>query len=272
MQRHAAQPVKEIPADGAAFDVALDIAVRRGNHPHAHRPRMRVAEAHDLTGIEEPQEMGLRGERHFADLVEEEHTAIGRLRKKSSSNKRASSLGPPVLSQEANVGPLQMLSLASIRGCCSNGWCRRGLYPWMIWARISLPVPVSPVIRTVQLAFAIRIARAKTARVDGSTATMCSGKVGTPVSLSSMSDERHGATPVCSQVEESSATPVTLQTRNLLASRSRARLPRRREAGRLATAAGREGCCVASPPSGRSLHGLRRRERCGGRTSACRWA
>ena len=49
----------------------------------------------------------------------------------------------------------------------TKGLSRRALLLWMAWARISLPVPLSPWIRTLMSVGAIRLALCRTLSTRG---------------------------------------------------------------------------------------------------------
>ena len=53
-----------------------EILVRRGEDAHVDVDHVLAADARDLAGLQRAQHLGLRGEVHVADLVEEERAAV----------------------------------------------------------------------------------------------------------------------------------------------------------------------------------------------------
>ena len=72
------QPVVEVGAEAALAHARLEVAVRRADHPHAHRDRARAADPHHLAFLQHAQQARLQRQRHLADLVEEQGAAVGR--------------------------------------------------------------------------------------------------------------------------------------------------------------------------------------------------
>src|SRR5262249_45930145 len=69
--------VKSSPkARGAGRDHLLDVPVRGGDEAHVDRARAEAAHAHDLSVLEDAQQLRLREERHLSDLVEHERAAV----------------------------------------------------------------------------------------------------------------------------------------------------------------------------------------------------
>src|SRR5512144_2875666 len=77
--RELAEAVVEIGPEATRLDTLLQLGVGRGDDARVHRHRARPAERMDLTLLEGPEELGLRGEGHVADLVEEQGAALGEL-------------------------------------------------------------------------------------------------------------------------------------------------------------------------------------------------
>src|SRR5262249_53317937 len=75
------EAVVEITAEGRFGDHGLEIAVGRGDDLRVHADLFGSAHAQEALVVEEAQELGLAGERHLADLVEEEGAAVRHLRK-----------------------------------------------------------------------------------------------------------------------------------------------------------------------------------------------
>ena len=78
-ERDALEPVEEIGPKRPAFTSSSSGAERRADEPRVDADLRRAADAHELAVLEEAQQLRLHGERHLADLVEEERPAAGRL-------------------------------------------------------------------------------------------------------------------------------------------------------------------------------------------------
>ena len=79
MDRHHVEPVEEIAAEALGGDGRLEIAVGGGEDPDINRNRVPSADALDLAIFQQPEELGLDGERDIADLIEEQGAAVGLL-------------------------------------------------------------------------------------------------------------------------------------------------------------------------------------------------
>jgi len=73
-----AQAVIEIRAEAPGLDRAVEIHVRRRDDPHVDRDRFLSAEPLDLPSLQEAQQARLALDRHVADLVEKQRTAVRR--------------------------------------------------------------------------------------------------------------------------------------------------------------------------------------------------
>ncbi len=76
--RELVEPRVQVAAEGARGLLRHEIAVRRAHDPHIDGLGGRRADRHDLAGLQDPQELRLRLERHVADLVEEQRPAVRR--------------------------------------------------------------------------------------------------------------------------------------------------------------------------------------------------
>ena len=74
-----AQPVVEILAELPGAHRRLEILVGGGEHAHVDLERLVAADALELALLQRAQQLGLRLERHVADLVEEQRAAVGGL-------------------------------------------------------------------------------------------------------------------------------------------------------------------------------------------------
>ena len=66
-----------------------EILVGRGEHAHVDVDHVLAADADDLAGLQRAEHLGLRGEIHVADLVEEERAAVGLLEEAALPRLRA---------------------------------------------------------------------------------------------------------------------------------------------------------------------------------------
>ncbi len=70
------QPVVEVAPEAALGNQRLEVAVRGRHDAHVHEPRRVLAEPAHLVVLERAQEPDLRGERHVADLVQEQRALV----------------------------------------------------------------------------------------------------------------------------------------------------------------------------------------------------
>jgi len=70
------EPVVEIRAEAARSELELQVAMRGCDHPHVQRSDVGVADPLELAAIEDAQQLRLQLRREFADLVEQQRTAI----------------------------------------------------------------------------------------------------------------------------------------------------------------------------------------------------
>jgi hypothetical protein len=79
VQRHHVETVEEVLAKAAGGDLLLERLVRRGDHAHVDLDHLGAADARDDVLLQHAQHLGLGGEAHVADLVEEQGAAVGLL-------------------------------------------------------------------------------------------------------------------------------------------------------------------------------------------------
>ena len=72
-----AEPVEEVLAETTGFDRGFEVTIGRGDDAHIHFARTRVADTFDFLLLQHAQQLGLHGQRDFADFIEEEGAAIG---------------------------------------------------------------------------------------------------------------------------------------------------------------------------------------------------
>src|SRR5262249_53080164 len=79
LDREDVEPVEEIAPEASRLVPRREVAVRGGDDPHIAPPRPGLADALELLLLEDVQELGLHRERHLADLVEHQRSALRRL-------------------------------------------------------------------------------------------------------------------------------------------------------------------------------------------------
>ena len=79
VQREHGQAVVEVGAEATALDLAGEVAVGGGDHPHVDVVRAVGADALDLAALQRAQQLGLQRQRQLADLVEEQRAPVGHL-------------------------------------------------------------------------------------------------------------------------------------------------------------------------------------------------
>src|SRR5437016_13845032 len=79
LDRKHVQPVEETRTEAPRPHRFLEIAIRRGDHPHVHPKRPARPHGFELLLLENAKKLHLRLEGQLADLVEEDRAAIGEL-------------------------------------------------------------------------------------------------------------------------------------------------------------------------------------------------
>ena len=79
VQRQHVQAVVKVFAKAAGHDLGLQVAVRRGHHPHIDRHRPGRAHRLDTALLQHAQQLDLHVHRHVADFIEEQGAAVGQL-------------------------------------------------------------------------------------------------------------------------------------------------------------------------------------------------
>ena len=146
LDRHHVQPVVQIFAKMALAHPLFQVDVRSRDDAHVHFHGFRAAQALEFALLQDAQEFGLQFERQFADLIQEQRAVVGLLKT------------PIALLHGAREGAFDMaeqlgfsrFSGSALQLTATMGCAARGLAICMARAAISLPVPVSPVISTVQ--------------------------------------------------------------------------------------------------------------------------
>ena len=159
-----AQPVQEVHAELPLVDELRQIAVRGGNDARVNGALGRAAEPRDDALLQDAQELGLHVHRHLADFVEQDGPRprlleLARVPVSARAGERAAvvpeQLGLEQLARDGrDVDPYERLARARAP-------------VWIACAMISLPVPLSPVMRTVESMAAACLAMATAARMGG---------------------------------------------------------------------------------------------------------
>jgi hypothetical protein len=79
VQREHREPMEQVGAKPAGGDLALEIAVGRGDDADVHAVCAVRAHALNLAVLEHPEQLGLNLERQLANLVEKQGSAVGHL-------------------------------------------------------------------------------------------------------------------------------------------------------------------------------------------------
>ena len=73
------EAIEQVAAEAAGGHLDAQVAVGRGEHLDVDAARLERADAVDLSELEDAQQLGLDAERQIADLVEQQHAAVGGL-------------------------------------------------------------------------------------------------------------------------------------------------------------------------------------------------
>ena len=76
-QREDVEAVKQVLAEPSGGGLGGEIAVGRGDDPHIDLERPGRAQGQHLAFLQRAQQLGLQGERQFADLVEQQRALVG---------------------------------------------------------------------------------------------------------------------------------------------------------------------------------------------------
>ena len=82
------EPVVEIPAEGAVGHHGLEVPIGGGDDLRVHADLSRAPDPQEGLVVEEAEQLGLAGQRHVADLVEEERAAVRDLRRARAASRR----------------------------------------------------------------------------------------------------------------------------------------------------------------------------------------
>ena len=77
--REDLQTVEQILAKASGDGLVLEILVGRREHAHVGADRLVTAQALEFLLLQQPQQLGLRAQRHVADFVEEERPLVSLL-------------------------------------------------------------------------------------------------------------------------------------------------------------------------------------------------
>ena len=98
-ERHPCEAEEQVAAEGAALDLACEIAVGRGDETNVDWSRLQRSDALYLAGFEHAEELALMGEGELADLVEERRAARRGLEEARFGDRRAGE-GAAVVAEE----------------------------------------------------------------------------------------------------------------------------------------------------------------------------
>ena len=142
---HHVQAVIEVFAELALLDAAGQVAIGGGDHPDVDLDGFGTAQALQFALLQDAQEFGLQIHRQFADFVEEERAALGLFEAADAALEGAGE-GAAHMAEELafqqGFGEGAAVDGDEGLGAAAPARCRAR-------AASSLPVPVSPVIRTV---------------------------------------------------------------------------------------------------------------------------
>ena len=144
VDRHDVEAVVQVLAEPAGVDLVEQVAVGGGDDPGVDLDGLGVADALELALLEDAEQLHLELGRGAVDLVEEDGAGVRRLEPAGAvldgAGERALDVAEQLAFEQAlGQGPAVD---ADVRAG------RRGLRSWMARAISSLPVPVSPTIRT----------------------------------------------------------------------------------------------------------------------------
>ena len=143
--RERVDAVVEVFAEAAVAHELLERPVGRRDQPEVDRDRLVAAEPLEAALLEHAQQLGLRDQRHVADLVEEQRAVVGELEAARLAIVRAGERALFVAEDfrlEQRVGQRRAVDRLELRGRCAR------LSSWIIRATTSLPEPVGPRIST----------------------------------------------------------------------------------------------------------------------------
>ena len=156
------EAVVEVLAEAPGGHLRLEVAVGGGDDADVAAERPGVADGRVLPLLEEAEELDLERQGQLAYLVEEERAALGRARRGPGARVGAGerALGvPEELALEQRSGMAPQLTVKRRLGARDSRVERR--------AATSLPVPLSPLTRTVALVRATRSITDMTSRISG---------------------------------------------------------------------------------------------------------
>ena len=145
MDEDDTQAVVEVHPEITGVDLFQQVFISSGHHPYINRDLFIAANPCDLVFLEGTKHFGLCAEAHVADLIQKQCTPIG-LFKLTDALLDGRSKG--TFSWPNNSLSISSLGMAAQLTSIS-GPVARLLRSWIHRATSSLPVPLSPVIRTV---------------------------------------------------------------------------------------------------------------------------
>ena len=79
LHHHDREAVVEVFAEAPGLDLELEVAVRRADHSHVQLDVHDAADALEAAVLQRAEQLGLHGEAHLPDLIEEDDAALRRL-------------------------------------------------------------------------------------------------------------------------------------------------------------------------------------------------
>ena len=144
LQGEHVQAEQQVVAEAALGHRALEVAVARGDQADVDLDRLAAADAVDLALLDRAQQLGLQARVHLADLVEQQRAAV-RLLELADAPRDRTGEGAPLVAEQLRFQ--QVLRDGGAVDGDERPLARR-LWRCTKRAIISLPVPLSPVIRT----------------------------------------------------------------------------------------------------------------------------
>ena len=145
MQPDDVQAMEEVFAEAPVGHPGTQVDVRGGDDAHVDAARGDAAHRRELLLLHEAEQLALQVEGQLADLVEEDRGAVGLCEPAGLAGVGARER--PLLVPEQLA--LDQGRRMAPQSTTTSGLSRRPLSSCTVWASISLPVPLSPVMRTV---------------------------------------------------------------------------------------------------------------------------
>src|SRR5436190_7553654 len=146
MNRKHVQSVVQVLSKHSGSHRLFQVAVGRGQHAHVHRNRMTVADSLNLMILKDTEQRNLCFRRQIANLVEEDRAAIGGFEPAEAPLQRARERAL-LVAEELGGDERRGIAAQFTRMKARPARCD---FLWMARAISSLPLPVSPLMSTVE--------------------------------------------------------------------------------------------------------------------------